>query len=79
MSDELPRAPPGLPWHVAGGLVASGEVPLAPQNTVGEIVFPLDSVEAPCKLTLTLNVGNTAVRNHWDFEVVDSVKTPPVN
>ena len=64
---------------VAGGLVASGEVPLAPQNTVGEIVFPLDSVEAPCKLTLTLVVGNTAVRNHWDFEVVDSVKTPPVN
>ena len=54
---------------VAGGLVASGNILLAPQNTVGEIVFPLDSVKAPCKLTLTLTVGASSVRNHWDIEV----------
>jgi len=54
---------------VAGGLVASGTVPLAPQNPVGEIVFPLDSVKTPCKLTLTLTVGAPSVRNHWDIEV----------
>ena len=54
---------------VAGGLVASGAIPLAPQNPVGEIVFPLDSVKAPCKLTLTLTVGASSVRNHWEIEV----------
>lgn len=64
---------------VAGGLVASGRIPLASQTDIGEIVFPLDSLKHPCTATLTLVVGNTAVRNHWDFEVVDSVKTPPVN
>jgi hypothetical protein len=64
---------------VAGGLVASGRIPLASQTDIGEIVFPLDSLKHPCTATLTLVVGNNAVRNHWDFEVVDSVKTPPVN
>ena len=54
---------------VAGGLVASGMISLAPQNTVGEIVFPLDSVKAPCKLNLTLTVGAPSVRNHWEIEV----------
>ena len=54
---------------VAGGLVASGTVPLAPQNPVGEIVFPLDSVQAPCKLNLTLIVGASSIRNHWEIEV----------
>ena len=59
---------------VAGGLIASGTIPLAPQNPVGEIVFPLDSLKSPCKLTLTLTVGVPSVRNHWDIEVKDSVK-----
>ena len=54
---------------VAGGLVASGQIPLAPNNQVGEIVFPLDSVKSPCKLTLTLMVGANSVRNHWELEV----------
>ena len=55
---------------LAGGLVASGVIPLAPDNRVGEIVFPLDSVPADCKrLTLTLTVGASSVRNHWDLEV----------
>ena len=54
---------------VAGGLVASGNIPLATQNPVGEIVFPLDSLKSPCKLTLTLTVGAPSVRNHWDIEV----------
>ncbi len=60
---------------VAGGLVSSGKIPLASQNDVGEIVFPLDSLKHPCTATLTLVVGNTAVRNHWDIEVADSVKS----
>ena len=54
---------------VAGGLVASGEIPLAPRNLLGEIVFPLDSVKDSSKLTLTLMVGNTTMRNHWTIEV----------
>ena len=61
---------------VAGGLVASGRIPLASQTDIGEIVFPLDSLKHPCTATLTLVVGNTAVRNHWDFEVSDSAMTP---
>ena len=59
---------------IAGGLVSSGKIPLASQTDMGEVVFPLDSLKHPCKLTLTLVVGNTMVRNHWDFEVTDSVK-----
>ena len=54
---------------VAGGLIASGNIPLAPRNVVGEVVFPLDSVKSPCKLKLTLMVGNTTMRNHWEIEV----------
>jgi hypothetical protein len=59
---------------VAGGLVASGKIPLASNTDLGEVVFPLDSLKHPCQLTLTLVVGNTMVRNHWDFEVADSVR-----
>jgi hypothetical protein len=59
---------------VAGGLVASGKIPLDSQTEIGEVVFPLDSLKHPCSATLTLVVGNTAVRNHWDFEVVDGAK-----
>jgi hypothetical protein len=54
---------------VTGGLIASGQIPLAPCNRVGEIVFPLDSIKAPCKLTLTLTVGANTVRNSWEIEV----------
>ena len=59
---------------VAGGLVYRGEIPLASNTDLGEVVFPLDSLKHPCQLTLTLVVGNTMVRNHWDFEVADSVR-----
>jgi hypothetical protein len=59
---------------VAGGLVSSGNIPLASNTDLGEVVFPLDSLKHPCQLTLTLVVGNTMVRNHWDFEVADSVR-----
>ena len=55
---------------VAGGLLHSGEIPLAPNNQVGEIVFPMDSVPADCKkLNLTLAVGNSSIRNSWEIEV----------
>ena len=54
---------------VAGGLVASGTIPLAPRTQVGEIVFPLDSIKSPSKLTLTLVVGASTMRNHWEIEV----------
>jgi len=54
---------------VAGGLVASGTIPLSPRTQVGEIVFPLDSIKSPNKLTLTLVVGASTMRNHWEIEV----------
>ena len=56
---------------VAGGLVHSGDIPLAPLTRVGEIVFPLDTLKSSCRLTLTVAVGSTAVKNSWEIEVRD--------
>ena len=56
---------------VAGGLVHFGDIPLAPLTRVGEIVFPLDTLKSSCRLTLTVAVGSTAVKNSWEIEVRD--------
>jgi hypothetical protein len=62
---------------VSGALLASGDIPLAKHTPVGEIVYPLDSIQAPQKLTLAVCVGGSAVRNHWTFWVYpDSVAMP---
>ena len=62
---------------VTGALLASGDIPLAKHTPVGEIVYPLDSIQAPQKLTLAVCVGGSAVRNHWTFWVYpDSVAMP---
>jgi len=60
---------------VAGGLVSSDKIPLASQTDMGGILFPLNSLKRPCKLTLTLVVGNTMVRNHWDIIVEEDKKS----
>ena len=65
---------------VAGGLLHSGEIPLAPNNKIGEIVFPLDSVPADCKkLILTLTVGNSSIRNSWEVEIKKQCKKSEQN
>lgn len=62
---------------MTGALLASGDIPLAKHTPVGEIVYPLDSIRTPQKLTLAVCVGGSAVRNHWTFWVYpDSVAMP---
>ena len=35
---------------------------------IGTIVYPLDSISKPSKLTLTVSIGKEVV-NHWEFWV----------
>jgi hypothetical protein len=54
---------------LAGGLVANGDVPLDTLSQVGEVVLPLDSIQAQGKVTLMITVGSNAVRNQWDLNI----------
>ena len=58
----------------SGGLLYTGEIPLAKHTPVGVVKIALDSIQAPEKLTLTVSVGGNKYMNHWDFWVYpDSV------
>ena len=64
----------GKVYH--GGLLYSGEIPLAKHTPVGLVRFPLDSVRTPQKLTLTVTVGGNLYKNSWNFWVYpDSVSS----
>ena len=52
---------------LAGGMIANGDVPLDSIAQVGEIVLPLDSIQAQGTVTLMVTVGNSAVRNYWNI------------
>jgi hypothetical protein len=52
---------------LAGGMIANGDVPLDSIAQVGEIVLPLDSIQAQGKVTLMVTVGNSAIRNYWNI------------
>jgi hypothetical protein len=54
---------------LAGGLVANGDVPLDTLPQLGEVVLPLDSIQAQGKVTLMITVGSNAVRNQWDLNI----------
>ena len=53
---------------VAGGALSADSIPLGKNTQIGTVVFPLDSIQRPTKLTLTVLVGKT-IWNHWDFWV----------
>ena len=53
---------------ITGGRLAGGSLPVGKNLPLGTIVFPLDSIHAPCKLTLTVKFSNDW-KNHWDFWV----------
>lgn len=64
----------GKVYH--GGLLYSGEIPLAKHTPVGLVRFPLDGVRTPQKLTLTVTVGGNLYKNSWNFWVYpDSVSS----
>lgn len=56
---------------LAGGLVASGDVPLDTLKLVGEVVLPMDSIDYRGEAWLTVAVGSTAIRNRWRIKIGD--------
>ena len=53
---------------VTGGALSSDSIPMGKNCQIGTVVYPLDSISQPCKLTLTVRIGRD-VWNHWDFWV----------
>ena len=53
---------------IMGGGLSSDSIPVGKNSEIGTIVYPLDSISHPCKLTLTVRIGRQ-VSNHWDFWV----------
>ena len=53
---------------VAGGALALGKLPVGKSLDLGTVVFPLDKIIKPTKLTLTVALSGV-FRNHWDFWV----------
>ena len=60
---------------LTGGTLASGMLMTGKNLQLGSVVFPLDSISVPAKLTLTVQLSKD-FKNHWDFwvypETVDS-------
>ena len=53
---------------ITGGGLSSDSIPMGKNWPMGTVVYPLDSISRPCKLTLTVRIGKQ-VSNHWDFWV----------
>ncbi|MBQ8713280.1 MAG: beta-glucuronidase [Prevotella sp.] len=65
----------------SGGQLAKGLLPVGKNMPLGTIVFPLDSITKPMKLTLTVRFTEK-LKNHWDFwvypETQESSKAPVI-
>ena len=57
---------------VAGGSLANGILPVGKNISLGTLVFPLDKITKPQKMTLTV-VLSGALQNHWDFWVYPEI------
>ena len=53
---------------LAGGVLSVGSLTIGKNNDIGTIRFPLDSIQRPSKLTLTVALAGK-IKNHWDFWV----------
>ena len=53
---------------ITGGGLSSDSIPMGKNNGIGTVVYPLDSISKPSKLTLSVRIGKD-VLNHWDFWV----------
>ena len=56
---------------LTGGTLAVGRLPVGKNIDLGTIVFPLDKITKPSKLTLTVSLSGI-FQNHWDFWVYPS-------
>ena len=56
---------------LAGGSLAVGKLPVGKNLDIGTVVFPLDKITKPTKLTLTVSLSGV-FKNHWDFWVYPS-------
>jgi len=53
---------------VGGGILAYGQLPMGKALDAGKVVFPLNQITKPTKMTLTVNLSGV-IKNHWDFWV----------
>ena len=53
---------------IAGGALSSDSIVVGKNMQIGTVVYPLDSISQPCKLTLSVRIGKQ-IWNHWDFWV----------
>ena len=53
---------------VAHGALASGVLPMGKCIALGSVTLPLDTMNGPAKLTLTVQLSES-IKNHWDFWV----------
>ena len=58
---------------VTGGILAFGQLPMGKNLDAGTVVFPLDRVTRPMKMTLTVNLSGV-IKNHWDFWVYPKIE-----
>ena len=63
---------------VGGGALTVGRLPVGKNLELGTVVFPLDKITKPTKLTLTVSLSNV-FKNHWDFWVYPSIQNNPGN
>ena len=53
---------------VASGNLSRHSIPVGKNTELGKVVFPLQTIDKPVKLTLMVSMGNLS-QNHWDFWV----------
>ena len=63
---------------VGGGALTVGRLPVGKNLELGTVVFPLDKITKPTKLTLTVSLSNV-FKNHWDFWVYPGIQNNPGN
>ena len=57
---------------LAGGSLANGVLPIGKNIDLGTVVFPLNKITKPSKLTLTVTLSGV-IKNHWEFWVYPEV------
>ena len=62
---------------VGGGALTVGRLPVGKNLELGTVVFPLDKITKPTKLTLTVSLSNV-FKNLWDFWVYPGIQNNPV-
>ena len=53
---------------ITGGALSSDSMAVGKNVQIGTVVYPLDSISQPSKLTLSVRIGKQ-IWNHWDFWV----------